>query len=73
MACQIVGGQSIVLPQLHGKHTVDHMAGAEEQHIIFPVIPQKGAVLPGAVRNRQGPSQKAQAGEYHSQQHQNAD
>ena len=38
VAPKVVGGQPIVLPQDHGKHIVDHMAGAEEKHIVFPVV-----------------------------------
>ena len=58
---QIVGGNAVFLPQLHGQHPVDDVAGSENQNIVFPVVLQKGPVFVIAVIYPQGPGEKGQS------------
>ena len=70
---QIVGGNAVFLPQLHGQNAVDDVAGSEKQNIVIPLVCQKGAIFIVAVVHPQGPGQKNQSPCQHCQQHQDAD
>ena len=65
---QIVGGDPVVTPQLHGKHAVHHMAGAEKQHIVLPVVPDKGRIFVVAVVHPQGIGPEGHPGQNQGQQ-----